>query len=258
VYWGYFVFFELYTNGQSRGKKLLKIRVVKEGGGAITFTDVLIRNLLRGVDAIGIYFVAGACMFISRKVQRLGDLAAGTVIVSETTTDYAATSASAGRPAWDLPVTPEALQATGLTPQEYSALMSYWQRRGELTVEARRRVLPKLLRPIMRRVGVMLPGGTFENLESFVFTTYVRPALGKQAPDVTPGDAPPINVYPAMAADDSASANSGPAASAQAGPAPSGPAPSEPAPSEPGAADAPAVDGPAPSDAQRGPAEDIP
>ena len=252
VYWGYFVFFEAYTNGQSPGKKLLKIRVVKEGGGAITFIDVLIRNLLRGVDAIGIYFVAGACMFISRKVQRLGDLAAGTVIVSEGTIDYAASSRTAGRPAWNIPVTPEALQATGLTPREYSALMSYWQRRGELTIEARRRVLPKLQRPIVRRVGVALPGGSLESLESFVFTTYVRRSAGGPASDGMHGDAVLMDVYPA-AADGAANANPAPADSLQ-----PKPAPSEPAPPERGAPDPPPADQPGAPDSGPGPAEDKP
>jgi len=262
VYWGYFVFFELYTNGQSPGKKHMKIRVVKEGGGAITFIDVIIRNLLRCVDAIGGYFVAGACMFISRKVQRLGDLAAGTVIVSESTTDYAATSAIAGRITWDQPITPEAMEATGLTPQEYGAVMSYWWRRPELTVEARRRVLPKLLRPIVRRVGVTLPGGSLESLESFVFTTYIRPAAGGQAPEEVRPEVAPIDVHPAAAAD-SASANptladAAPAEAAPAEAAPVDPAPAEPDLAEPGPADAPAADAPKEPGPEPGPAENTP
>ena len=257
VYWGYFVFFELYTNGQSPGKKHMKIRVVKEGGGAITFTDVMIRNLLRGVDAIGGYFVAGACMFISRKVQRLGDLAAGTVIVSENTTDYTAMRATAGRITWDQPITPEAMEATGLTPQEYGAVMSYWWRRPELTVEARRRVLPKLLRPIVRRVGVTLPGDSLESLESFVFTTYIRLAAGGQAPEEVRPEVAPIDVHPAAAAD-SASANPTLADAAPAEAAPVDPAPAEPDLAEPGPADAPAADAPKEPGSEPGPAENAP
>jgi uncharacterized RDD family membrane protein YckC len=52
IYWGYFVFFEVGANGQSPGKRSQHIRVVKKGGGAIAFTDVAIRNLLRVVDAM--------------------------------------------------------------------------------------------------------------------------------------------------------------------------------------------------------------
>jgi uncharacterized RDD family membrane protein YckC len=77
VYWGYYVFFEACFNGQSPGKRALRIRVVKQGGGPITFVDVAIRNLLRVVDCIGLYAVGGLAMFFSQKTQRLGDFAAG-------------------------------------------------------------------------------------------------------------------------------------------------------------------------------------
>lgn len=159
IYWGYFVFFEMVTNGQSPGKKSQRIRVVKDGGGAITFVDIAIRNLLRPVDFIGLYAVAGLCMFLTRKSQRLGDLAAGTLVVSEAVSDYSAKSdkrrKAVGR--WEDEATAEVLRATQLTPEEYHALTSYWRRRSELTVAARHRLLDRLVRPILRRVNWTTP-----------------------------------------------------------------------------------------------------
>ncbi len=153
VYWGYFVFFEMRTNGQSPGKKSQKIRVVKDGGGAITFTDIAIRNLLRVVDGIAGYAVAGICMFVTRKAQRLGDLAAGTVVISEATSEYFARSGSKGDVQWQREASPEALRATGLNPEEYRLLSNYWMRRSQITLDARRQLLLTLVLPILKRHG---------------------------------------------------------------------------------------------------------
>lgn len=164
VYWGYFAFFEMRTNGQSPGKMWQNIRVVKDGGGAITFTDVAIRNLLRVVDGLVFYGVAGVCMFVSRKAQRLGDLAAGTVVVSEKTSDY---SGSGARPQaqWEQEATAGALRATGLSPEEYRILVNYWVRRNELTLQARHRLLQTVIRPILTRGEQHPPNESSEEME---------------------------------------------------------------------------------------------
>jgi len=168
VYWGYFVFFELRTNGQSPGKKRLKIRVVKEGGGAITFGDVAIRNLLRAVDGLFFYAVAGVAMFVSNKAQRLGDLAAGTVVVSEQVADYRSRTDSRGKRQQEEEASAEGLRATGLQPDEYRALANYYSRRADLSLEARTRLLPRLLEPVLKRSNVQLPDMTLETLEQYL------------------------------------------------------------------------------------------
>lgn len=171
--WGYFVFFELRTNGQSPGKKYVKIRVVKAQGGPVTFVDVAVRNLLRAVDFLPfLYGVGGLVMFVTKRAQRLGDIAAGTVVVSEARADYAATKTRrTAQMRWERSATAEALRATGLTPQEYQVLSNYWARRGQLTLEARQRVLPQLLRPILQRLGEQLPD---ESLARMEYWTEVR------------------------------------------------------------------------------------
>ena len=168
LHWGYFVFWEMKTNGQSLGKIAVKIRVVREGGGPITFTDIAIRNLLRAVDMIGGYAVAGLAMFFSRKVQRLGDLAAGTVVISEQTPSYSARPDRRHASDWEQMMTPEALRATGLDPEAFRVLANFWARRHELTLEARRRLLGKLVSPILERTGVTLPDHSPETLERYV------------------------------------------------------------------------------------------
>lgn len=168
IYWGYFVIFELWTNGQSPGKRALKVRVVKQSGQPIAFIDVAIRNILRAVDWIGGYAVGGICMFIGRRLQRLGDLAAGTVVVSEEVRDYSARSDKPVKAQWDQEATAELLRSTGLTPLEYRLLHSYWMRSLQLTPEARLRVLPRVLAPVLARTGQTLPDMSLATMEAFV------------------------------------------------------------------------------------------
>jgi len=169
MYWGYFVFFELVTNGQSPGKRSERIRVVKDGGGAITFTDVAIRNLLRAVDGFGLYAVAGACMFFTAKSQRLGDLAAGTVVVSEGTVDFSAKADRKSRVRWEQEAAPQALRATGLSPEDFRTLRNFWVRREQLTREARGRLLRTLVFPILHRNGLATGDQTDTALEAMLY-----------------------------------------------------------------------------------------
>jgi uncharacterized RDD family membrane protein YckC len=78
---GYFVLFET-ANGQSVGKRALRLRVVQDGGFPITLGHALVRNLLRVVDALpGTYIVGLVSVILSSDGKRLGDLAAGTIVV---------------------------------------------------------------------------------------------------------------------------------------------------------------------------------
>lgn len=168
IYWGYFVFFELRTNGQSPGKKYVKIRVVQVEGGGISFSSIAIRNLLRVVDAIGFYAVAGIVMFTTKKVQRLGDLAAGTVVVSEELPNYSAHYDKKKQILDNEAITSATLQATGLKPEEYRLLHNYWLRRKDLNIESRSQLLPRIIRPILNRTGESLPEESLEALEEYV------------------------------------------------------------------------------------------
>lgn len=88
MYWGYFTLFETFWNGQTPGKKLLKIRVIQQSGRQITFFEAMTRNLLRVVDALpGFYLIGVIAMLSNRQHQRLGDLAAGTLVIHERPSD---------------------------------------------------------------------------------------------------------------------------------------------------------------------------
>jgi len=100
--------------------------------------------------------------------QRLGDLAAGTVVISEQRPDYSASADRRVKAQWEYEATGSGLRAKGLTPEEYRLLSNYWARRNQLTIEVRSRMLPKLVEPILQRTGQRLNDEFFEALESYV------------------------------------------------------------------------------------------
>jgi hypothetical protein len=84
LYWGYYSLFETFWNGQTPGKRLLKIRVIKDSGRQITLFEALARNLIRVIDLLpGFYLVGVITMLCNREQKRLGDLVAGTIVVHE-------------------------------------------------------------------------------------------------------------------------------------------------------------------------------
>ena len=86
-YWGYYVFFEMLWNGQSPGKRWVGLRVIRTDGTPITLSEALIRNLVRIVDFLpATYGVGIITMFIDKQSRRLGDLAAGTLVVQDRAT----------------------------------------------------------------------------------------------------------------------------------------------------------------------------
>ncbi|HTJ10504.1 MAG TPA: RDD family protein [Dinghuibacter sp.] len=82
----YFLLTEVWMNGQSLGKKVMRMRVVNMNGGKPTLGQFVIRWLLRPVD-FGITFCVGGLLSVifSKYSQRLGDLAAGTILISTNT-----------------------------------------------------------------------------------------------------------------------------------------------------------------------------
>jgi uncharacterized RDD family membrane protein YckC len=89
--WGYFTVFETLWNGRSPGKKAVHIRVVREGGHPLSFVDSVLRNLLRAADFLPVGYAIGLLvMGRDGRFRRLGDLVAGTMVVTEQRHGYAA------------------------------------------------------------------------------------------------------------------------------------------------------------------------
>jgi uncharacterized RDD family membrane protein YckC len=79
---GYGALLEWSWRGQTIGKKLLRLRVVDIQGRPLQFNQIMMRNLLRVVDSLPLlYFLGGVTCLLNRKTQRLGDIAANTIVI---------------------------------------------------------------------------------------------------------------------------------------------------------------------------------
>lgn len=84
VFTAYYVVFEGLWSGQTPGKRLLRIRVLKDGGGPVGFYEALLRNVMRLLDAMPYFYAVGIISALcTQREQRLGDLVAGTIVVRE-------------------------------------------------------------------------------------------------------------------------------------------------------------------------------
>jgi uncharacterized RDD family membrane protein YckC len=79
---GYGILTEWYWNGQTLGKRLLRLRVMDEQGLRLQFSQVVIRNLLRFIDSLpALYLIGGLVCLFNQRAQRLGDFAANTIVI---------------------------------------------------------------------------------------------------------------------------------------------------------------------------------
>jgi uncharacterized RDD family membrane protein YckC len=99
LYWGYFTLFEAFWNGCTPGKRVAKIRVIQRSGRGIGLFESMTRNLLRVVDGFPfpIYVIGAVTVLLTRQHQRLGDLAAGTLVVHQRESQEAPGTASSAR-----------------------------------------------------------------------------------------------------------------------------------------------------------------
>lgn len=150
ILYGYFAVFEIVWNGQTPGKRLVNLRVISATGRPITAFDAIIRNLLRIVDSLpGIYAVGMVSMFLTERSQRLGDLAAGTVVVHEAPVERGELY-----PAPDLAASAPPLGAARLDPREIEVMETFLRRRGELPDESRERSASELAEHVRHRLGL--------------------------------------------------------------------------------------------------------
>lgn len=83
----YFVTCEVLLDGQSPGKRVCSLRVISSNGTPLSWQQSLLRNLLRPADQVPFaYGVGAALMLLGRHFQRLGDVAAGTIVIREDST----------------------------------------------------------------------------------------------------------------------------------------------------------------------------
>lgn len=141
--WFYPVFFEMYAEGQTPGKKRLGIAAVSEDLSPLTFSSSILRNLLRVADFLPIGYVTGiVCMVSNAHFQRLGDIAAGTVVLHR----------PSPRATPELPAATPCSPPLPLTLDEQLAVLGLAYRSRQLSL-ARQRELADILGPELHAEG---------------------------------------------------------------------------------------------------------
>ena len=155
--WCYFNLFEWMWNGQTPGKRLMHLRVIKVDGSPVSGIDVLLRNLSRPIDTLGPMGLIGLLMiFVSRRAQRLGDLMARTMVIHETQIDWSIFDQI------DDPATTSSGAKTvsiRLTSEQWELLHRYLNRREQLEGAARQRLAVSLyetLKPAVQGTDLAL------------------------------------------------------------------------------------------------------
>ncbi|MCC5827913.1 MAG: RDD family protein [Phycisphaeraceae bacterium] len=154
IVWVFLIFygflFEWLMHGRTPGKWLINLRVISESGGPPTVLALFLRNVLRFADFLPtVYMLGGIVCALNARHQRLGDMAAGTLVIREQAPDQRYMPAAAH----DLPRAASSMADTSLTQEETQLLRRFFERRAELTDDARYRLARRLAEQLFRRHG---------------------------------------------------------------------------------------------------------
>lgn len=173
--WGYYLAFDLAWSGQSPGRRLFGLRVIREGGRPIDFGASAIRNLVRPMDFLPFGYGLGVLViFADPRARRLGDLAAGTLVVRE---GHALSLDEVARGAAPAPVPPRAPDAPAAPmlsnlhlarPDDYDLAQEFLRRRADLSLERRARLAADLAAGLRSRLGLTAGGDPERFVEHFV------------------------------------------------------------------------------------------
>jgi uncharacterized RDD family membrane protein YckC len=149
VFWGYFMLFEIWWNGQTPGKRIVGIRVIKDSGRPVTAAESIGRNLVRIIDFIPLYGTGLICMILNQRNKRLGDYVAGTLLIHDK---------PVGRisPIWnpDRVSTTTDSQAAKIPPEMLVLIETYLNRRDSLEAAVRRKTAKQIVSMIKDKTGI--------------------------------------------------------------------------------------------------------
>jgi len=148
----YDVLFEVLGGGRTPGKRATGLRVVRSGGRPITFVRSALRNILRIIDILpGFYAIGMIVIFITRRNQRIGDLAAGTLVVRDRHGDRPRGQAIE---AFDIDPGPAAnWDVSAVSSDDVATVRAFLERREKLDARARADIATELANRLRPRVG---------------------------------------------------------------------------------------------------------
>ena len=181
--WGYFTLFEAFWNGRTPGKRVARIRVIQRSGRGIGLFESMARNLVRYVDQFPFFYAVGVvAMFVTKQHQRLGDLAAGTLVVRDREEEsplwgesgartFTAQSFTRSAPAPE----PEAALAlpvssvAKLSAADLEVLEGFLARRLDMSLATRHALAERIAAAVQAKSGLEVPVGA--SVETFLEAT---------------------------------------------------------------------------------------
>jgi len=179
LWFAYYMAFEIFWNGQTPAKRAFGVRVMMLNGAPVTPTAVLVRELVRLVDAFPLclvgYNVAGVLAFFNPYGQRLGDMLAGTFVIKERRTPVPLleelTAVSTAQHPLEFHLPP----LLPLSPREYQALRAFLDRREQMNAEAREKLAWELYQRLREPLGMPeTPPAATEGILEAIATRYAR------------------------------------------------------------------------------------
>jgi uncharacterized RDD family membrane protein YckC len=168
--WGYFTLFEAFCGGRTPGKRVAGIRVIQRSGRAIGLLESMARNFVRCIDMQPLFLnaVGVIAMFLNDRHQRLGDLAAGTLVVHDRETGAPLWNGSAARTFTAPSFAPSApiherksavpvAHASGiarLSSADLGVLEEFFSRRLDMSLPTRHAIAQKIAVAIRAKSGV--------------------------------------------------------------------------------------------------------
>jgi uncharacterized RDD family membrane protein YckC len=175
LFTSYFIFFEWLWNGQTPGKRWLKLRVIREDGRPITFWEAMVRNLLRIFDMMPapFYSIGLIAVFINGNDQRVGDMVAGTVVVREREAEAPSFNQVFASPVSDAALRrsykplPFTADLASLTEKEIEVIETFLRRRWDLPDAPRQWIAWRVALPIMYKLRPIYDPAAF-SYEAFL------------------------------------------------------------------------------------------
>ena len=154
AHFGYFTVFEILWRGQTPGKRMMHIRVVKDSGRTLSASETILRNLMRIADQLpALYAVGILSALVTPQNQRLGDLMAGAIVVREA-------SLSQMRPLWDTNAAASSVGGqTQLSDEDLALIEAFLARRSELSGNVRARMASGILERLQAKSQVQVDHG---------------------------------------------------------------------------------------------------
>jgi uncharacterized RDD family membrane protein YckC len=182
IFASYFIFFEWFWDGQTPGKRLMKLRVIRDDGRPITLWEAIARNLLRVFDAapgfaVPIYSVGLIVIFLSGRDQRVGDIFAGTVVIRERADDAPTFAETFSNPVSDTAFhrvqkkMDVAADIGKLTDGEMEVVESFLRRRWDLSDRQRLWMAWRIALPLMYKLKPNY------NVENFTYEGFLEELL---------------------------------------------------------------------------------